>query len=364
MQAVTAGKEAVRLANRHKEDSVRAMNEVRRSPVLVMFSSYKRAVQNRSPKTVDEYLYDLRIFFRYIIARREGLPTSGEEFEAIDLAGVDEALISSVTKLEVLEYLSFLKEDRELSARSMQRKICALRSFYKFAVTSASLTQNNPVKDIDAMRAKNPLPKYLTLEESRHLLDTVSSDTSSKTRRRDFAILVTFLNTGMRLSELVGLNLDDFDADFARVYVVGKGSKERVIYLNEAVRAAIRAYLTERAELLKDVQIEVYDKGKRPLFLSGRRQRISVKTVEYTVSKYFKLAGYEYRHLSTHKLRHTAATLMYREGGVDVRTLKDILGHEQLNTTQIYTHVTNEDMERAVKQNPLADFTPTKKKEE
>ncbi|MBQ3869630.1 MAG: tyrosine-type recombinase/integrase, partial [Clostridia bacterium] len=179
----------------------------------------------------------------------------------------------------------------------------------------------------------------------------------SITKKRDYAIILTFLNTGMRLSELVSINMEDFDRDFTSLIVTGKRSKQRIIYINEAVKLAISDY---RAAL-SDEQKAVTDpksKNRHPVFLSNRNARISNKTVQWLVGKHLKEAGFEYKQLSTHKLRHTAATLMYREGGVDVRVLQDILGHEQLSTTQIYTHVASEDVERAVRKNPLANFKP------
>jgi site-specific recombinase XerD len=218
----------------------------------------------------------------------------------------------------------------------------------------AKLLEDNPAKDIDAPSARAPLPKFLSLDESVELLRAVKNDPTSKTKERDFAILTLFLNCGMRLSELCGLSLTDFDRDLTSVRVLGKGAKERMIYLNNACKEAVTDYLKVRNA---DTEI----KDKNALFISTRQHnRISKKTVQWLVKRYLNEAGLENKHYSTHKLRHTAATLMYRTGKVDVRVLKDILGHEQLNTTQIYTHVSDESMRNAMMENPLSDITINK----
>ena len=322
------------------------------SPVLRDFRVYKLTSQNRTPKTVDEYICDLRIFLKFIIASRKDLQTFGEEFEKIDLSIVDASFLDGISVAEIYDYQLYMRSDRGVSARTLARKMSAIKALYKYVCVAVRICKNNPVKDIEGAFIRNSAPKFLTLEESTHLLSVINADTRSCTRLRDYAIILLFLNTGMRLSELVMINLEDFDGQMSQIRVIGKGRKERIVYINPACRDAIAAYLNER----KDA--ECIEKGKHPLFLSTRQKRISNNAVQKRVEKYLKDAGYEYKHLSTHKLRHTAATLMYREGGVDVRILQEILGHEQLNTTQIYTHVVNEDIERATKQNPLANFAP------
>jgi site-specific recombinase XerD len=212
----------------------------------------------------------------------------------------------------------------------------------------------NPTTDIDSPKAQKTLPKVLTLTESMRLLAAVDNDKESKFRKRDYAILTLFLNCGMRLSELVGIDIKDITSDMTSLRVMGKGSKERVIYLNDACQTALLDYLTTR---MSQKYAHVQTKA---VFLSRLDQRMSVKTVQAMVYKYLKLAGLESKHYSVHKLRHTAATLMYQSGNVDVRVLKEILGHEQLNTTQIYTHASNADIEKAMEQNPLANVKSKK----
>jgi site-specific recombinase XerD len=230
------------------------------------------------------------------------------------------------------------------------RKLSAIKSFFKFAYSKRHYIDSNPAIDIDRPKKGKTLPKYLTSDEAVLLLETIRNDVSSKTVIRDFAIATLFLNTGMRLSELVGLNLQSFVPDLSTVRVIGKGNKERVIYLNDAARHAIEDYLRVR---LDPRYITTSDNA---FFLSRRQVRISNKTVQWMIGKYLELSGLGGRGLSVHKLRHTAATLMYQSGKVDIRVLKDILGHEQLNTTQIYTHLTDRNMEEAMEHNPLADL--------
>ena len=214
------------------------------------------------------------------------------------------------------------------------------------------MLEDNPAINIEAPKKKQALPKFLSLEESLELLRAVKNDTASKTVTRDYAIITLFLNCGMRVSELVGINLPDIDRELRSMTVTGKGNKQRIEYLNDACREALSLYIEER---LGEKHIRCTSNA---LFLSNREQRISVKTVQWLVYKYLDMAGLESKHYSVHKLRHTAATLMYQTGNVDVRVLKDILGHEQLNTTQIYTHVSNKHMQEAMQKNPLSGISP------
>ncbi|MBQ8552264.1 MAG: tyrosine-type recombinase/integrase [Clostridia bacterium] len=317
------------------------------------FVSYKLTVQGRSQKTMDEYALDLRTFFRFLSVKRDGMDVKSmgdDDFAAVDISGIDMDFIGSVTTEEVYDFLYYVLEARGNKWSARARKLSALKSFYKYLTVSARAIDNDPTKNIDGPQKKKTLPKFLSLEESESLLEAVRADEASKTRERDFCILVLFLNCGMRLSELVGINLSDIDRNMESLRVLGKGAKERMIYLNDACRDALRSYLRVRAA--DEVQI----KDRNALFLSSRHTRISNKTVQWVVGKYLKAAGLEHKHFSTHKLRHTAATLMYQSGNVDVRVLKDILGHEQLNTTQIYTHVSDEGMRKAMAANPLANF--------
>ena len=324
------------------------------SSLIQEYASYKRSIQGCSQKTVDEYLLDLRTFFRYLVAREKDIPFRSEKFFELDISGVGLAELGKIRAEDLYDYLAYVTEDRENKWCARARKLSAIRSLYKYLVNKRHYLEYNPTTDIDSPKAQKTLPKVLTLTESMRLLSAVDNDKESKFRKRDYAILTLFLNCGMRLSELVGIDINDIDSDLTSLRVMGKGSKERVIYLNEACQAALTEYLIIR---MNQKYAHVSTKA---VFLSRFEQRMSVKTVQAMVYKYLRLAGLESKHYSVHKLRHTAATLMYQSGNVDVRVLKEILGHEQLNTTQIYTHVSNADIERAMEENPLAK---TKSKE-
>ena len=307
------------------------------------FASYKTGIQGCSKKTVDEYMLDLRTFFRFLIARRDGIAVESDEFVKIDIREVD---------------LDFVRDVRKNLWAAKSRKLSAIKGFYKYLTVKRNLLEENPAINIEAPKAKKSLPKVLTLQESIALLDAIRNDKESKTVQRDLTIVTVFLNCGIRLSELVGINYNDLDPELRSMRVLGKGNKERIVYLNSACREAISDYLQIR---LAEPHVRANTKA---LFLSSREQRISTKTVQWLVYKYLEMAGLEAKYYSVHKLRHTAATLMYQSGKVDVRVLKDILGHEQLNTTQIYTHVSNKNMEDAMEQNPLADFRPAEASED
>ena len=317
-------------------------------PLVREFASYKAVMQNASEKTISEYLLDLRTFFRFLLARDADIDMSGEEFEKIDISGVDLEYIKNITTEDIYEFLLYADGVRGNMAAAKSRKLSSIKGFFKYLNTKRMMIDENPAINIETPKKKQALPKFLSVEESLMLLNAVKDDKESKTKVRDYAIITLFLNCGMRVSELVGINLEDVDNQFRSLTVTGKGNKQRIVYLNEACRKALADHVEERLSEKHKVCTS------HALFLSNREQRISIKTVQWLVYKYLDMAGLESKHYSVHKLRHTAATLMYQTGNVDVRVLKDILGHEQLNTTQIYTHVSNRSMEEAMEKNPLA----------
>ena len=311
----------------------------------------KLGIQGCSSKTVDEYLLDLRTFFRYLLAKERGIDPESDAFFEIDVRVMDLARIAQITTSQIYDFLMYTGHTRGNQSAAKARKLSSIKGLYKYLVNKRNYLEVNPAQNIETPKAKKALPKFLTLEESIRLLECVQNDTESKNRVRDYAMLTLFLNCGMRVSELVGISLTDLDPELRSMRVIGKGNKERIIYLNEACRAVLVSLLRERRSP-KYVGIKT-----RALFLSNRNERISVKTVQHIVYKYLTMAGLEAKHYSVHKLRHTAATLMYQSGQVDVRVLKEILGHEQLNTTQIYTHVSDEHMQSAMEMNPLAKMS-------
>ena len=312
------------------------------------FANYLVGVEGRSKKTVAEYLLDLRTFFRYKIMIDNDQFLSLEELEKLSIRDLKIEDAVAVKRLLILNFIGYLKLDRNNNASTSNRKLSALRKFYKY-LKKEGYIDTNPTDDISTTKKKKTISKYLTAEEAVMLISAVNSDVDSKTRQRDYSIIVLFLNTGMRLAELVGLNIQSFDRDITMAKVLGKGNKERIIYLNSAAQDAVKSYMQIR---LDPRFIRTSDKA---FFLSTRQQRISPKTVQWVVNKYLDLAGLGGRGYSVHKLRHTAATLMYQSGKVDIRVLKDVLGHEQLTTTEIYTHIVNKNLEDAMEHNPLAD---------
>lgn len=326
-------------------------------PILIEFAGYKSGIENRSKLTVEEYLLDLRTFFRYMRAVKQlGLDPAAAELDSVGITEVDLDFVGSIRTEDIYEFLFYAGADRQNGWAAKARKLTAIKSFYKYLVNKRHLLEKNPAANIEAPKKEKTLPKFLSVEESLDLLNAITADTESKTLKRDYAITTLFLNCGMRLSELCGIDMRDVDSDLRSLRVIGKGAKERIIYLNTACRDALGDYLAVRGAGFDETTA-----ASPALFLSSRGQRISNKTVQWMINKYLKRAGLENKGYSVHKLRHTAATLMYQTGKVDVRVLKDILGHEQLNTTQIYTHVSDSSMERAMEENPLSAVKPPRK---
>lgn len=305
------------------------------------FLMYMQTIRGKSIGTISEYALDLNIFFKFMVRHFDTSVSS--EIDEIDITNLNYDFVKKIQLTDIYEYLSYMNTVRKNSAATRARKVACLRSYFKYMHSKAKYINDNPTKELESPKLKQSLPNYLTLEESKTLLETVLKNSNGY---RDYAIITLFLNCGMRLSELVGINLTDIKND--TLIVTGKGNKERTIYLNNACIQAIAKYLKERpVDNVKD---------KNALFLSARNQRISNKTVQHLVKKYLQLAGLDTTRFSTHKLRHTAATLMYREGNTDLRTLQEILGHEHLSTTQIYTHVNDRQQKNAMENNPLANI--------
>lgn len=328
-------------------------------PILRDFLVYHETIQNHSRKTVDEYFLDLRNFFRYLKLQKQLVPAE-TPVDSIEIDDVDLALVSSVTLTDVYAYMSYLSRDRAahpnsastafgLSPAARARKIAAIRSFYKYLTSKAKLITENPMQDLDSPRLKKTLPRYLDLDESVELLSSVEG----KNATRDYCILTLFLNCGLRISELVNLNVTDVRGNQLRV--LGKGNKERMLFLNDACQEAIQEWMIDRDALA------LIDKNALFVTLQNRK-RITTAAVHKLVKKHIAAAGLDSTQYSAHKLRHTAATLML-QNGVDVRTLQEVLGHDHLNTTQIYTHIDNEDLRTAARANPLSKVKKQKKAE-
>ena len=315
-------------------------------PLLRDFLVYHETIQGHSRRTVDEYYLDLRGFFRFL-KRDKKLVPDDTPMDQIPIDDVDIGLIRTVTLTDIYAYMNYLSRDRRLNNASRARKVATIRSFYKYLTNKAKLLDVNLVQDLDAPRLKKALPKYLDLDESLELLDHVEG----KNAIRDYCILTLFLNCGLRISELVGLNKTDVRGDQLRV--LGKGNKERVLFLNDACQRALADWMTERDAMT------LVDQNALFVTLQNRR-RITRAAVHKLVKKHLADAGLDSTQYSAHKLRHTAATLML-QNGVDVRTLQEVLGHDHLNTTQIYTHVDSDELRVAAKANPLASVRQRKR---
>ena len=325
--------------------------------ILRDFLTYHETIKGQSQRTISEYYLDLRMFLRFMKLMRNEMPIH-TRLDDIDIRDVDIEFIRGITTSDFFDFLSYLANDRTpnpdspapdygISPAARARKLSALKSFYKYLTVRTKQLTGNPVADLEYPKLRKSLPKYLTLEQSAALLKAVSGQNQA----RDYAILMLFLNCGIRRSELVGLNLTDVYED--RIRVIGKGNKERFVYFGTACRKAIDAYLPERKKkVLTD---------NRALFGSRDNNRISVSAVHRLVKKAFLQAGLDATQFSAHKLRHTAATMML-SGGVDVKTVQEVLGHENLNTTQIYTHIESTELKIAAEANPLSklDFSDEK----
>lgn len=315
---------------------------------LYSFLIYIESIQGKSNQTANEYYYDLKTFYKFLKIHYK-LVSLTVDFKEIDFSDLTLDTLKLVDLNVIYTYINFLTRERRNSPASRARKIASLRSFYKYLCNKAHLIETNPTIDLDTVKIGKRLPRYLTLEDSLTLLNAVDEDNSP----RDYCIITFFLNCGMRLNELVNINITDIRDE--KLTVIGKGNKERTIYLNSACKSALKEYMKIRRNITPHNSAD-----KNALFISKQYRRISRRMVQRIVEKYIKQIGLDSHKYTTHKLRHTAATLMY-QSGVDIRALQEILGHEQLSTTEIYTHVNNDQLRNAASSNPLAKVEPKHK---
>lgn len=306
------------------------------------FLTYNETIKGKSSRSAEGYYIDLRTFFRYMLLVR-GIAPKDAEFNEIDISTADIELVRSVTISDLYAFMVYCKDELKNNTATRARKTSTLRIFFKYMSVQTHQIPTNPAELLESPKVKQSLPRHLTLENSLELLKSVDGINE----RRDYCILTLFLNCGLRLSELCGLNLSDISSD-GIMTVTGKGNKERAVYLNDSCLAAVKAYLAVRPNE------GIVATDRNALFISRNHRRISPKTVQHIVKTHLEKAGLGGMGFSTHKLRHTAATLMYQHGDVDIRVLKDILGHANLGTTQIYTHVSDAQIKRAVDANPLS----------
>lgn len=317
------------------------INDFEMPPLLRDFLSYMQTIRGKSVNTVQVYFYDLRVFFRFMKLQRN-LVDKKSEFNEIQITDIDISFIQTITLSDLYAFMAYVSNNRDNSSYARARKVASLKSFFKYLTFKAKVLDTNPAAELESPKILKRLPRYLNIQESKQLLNSVEGQFSE----RDYAIITIFLNCGLRLSELVGINLTNIKGTV--LTVIGKGDKERSVPLNNACIKALEDY--------KNVRPNNAVKDRNALFLSERKQRISKESVQKIVKKYIKAAGLDPERYSTHKLRHTAATLMYKYGNVDIRALQELLGHESIATTQIYTHLDSNQLKNAVDNNPLANF--------
>jgi tyrosine recombinase xerC len=317
---------------------------------LNSFLDYTITILNKSPNTVKEYNYDLAMFLKFIKIKFN--LTNETDFSNIIIKDIPLSVIKKIKLDDIHAFLSYLTNTYNSKAATRARKASSIRVFFNYLCAKTNLIDVNPAQNLETPKLDRRLPKYLSLEDSKKLLSTTANE-DNRNSERDYAIITLFLNCGMRLAELVGININDIDFSENKMTVIGKGNKERTIYLNKACVQAIKDYLNVRPK--EGIKTDKFN-SKKALFLSERKERISRRTVQYIVDKELTAAGLDTKKYSTHKLRHTAATLMYQYGNVDIRALQEVLGHESISTTEIYTHVANEQARNAIENNPLANI--------
>ena len=309
------------------------------------FLFYMETIRGRSVKTVEAYYTDLHTFFCFMKTYK-GFCDSNLSTKDMDISDIDLEFIKSITLSDVYEYLNYTMSERENNAKTRARKVSSLRSFYKYLTTKANVLEENPIQELEIPALKKSLPQSLEL----------LSHVDSSSPKRDYCMITLFLNCGIRLSELVGLNLSSVHFAAKTMTVLGKGNKERLLYLNNACIRSLEEYLKERSQI-KSI------KDKNALFLSSRGTRITARRVQQIIQRSLEQAGLAGQGFSTHKLRHTAATLLYQQGGVDIRVLQQMLGHVNLGTTEIYTHTSSQQLKEAAESSPLKDVRPSRTKE-
>ena len=316
--------------------------------VLKEFLYYSQTIKGLSQRTVEANFIDLQLFFRFLIQKRNNC-IDNSIIDTVSISDINLEFISRITQSDILEFLYFITNERNNSAASRARKISSIRSYFKYLTLKTNQLSHNPAEHIEMPQMKKRLPKYLTLEQSIELLNNTQSGFSE----RDYCIILLFLSCGMRLSELAGINIKDINSDTLRI--IGKGNKERFVYLNDACIAAINDYIAIRNTIVSPV-------SEPALFISKKtKKRMSTRRIEQVVEECLQRAGLSQMGFSAHKLRHTAATLLYRSGNADMLALKEILGHEHVSTTEIYTHISDEAIKKAAKSSPLATFKKPKK---
>lgn len=330
------------------------INTAENPEFLNSFLEYSLAYKRKSSNSVDQYNYDLNMFLRYM--KYHFHMTDEKEFESIKISDFTIDNLKKIKDNDIHAFITYLSINRRCGPATCARKISTIRIFFKYLTVTTHQLEINPAQNLETPKLNKRLPRYLTLEDSEKLLKVTATDENDENKERNYAIITLFLNCGLRLSELVGINVSDIHFDDNRLTVIGKGNKERSIYLNKSCVDAINDYLAVRPKNAKKDS----KNSDKALFLTKRRERISKRMVEVVVTNELQKAGLDTTKYSTHKLRHTAATLMYQYGQVDIRALQELLGHESISTTEIYTHVDNSQVRHAIEVNPLNGYEPNR----
>lgn len=313
------------------------------------FLDYYLIVLNRSSLSVKEINYDLSVFFRYIAITFK-LIDNKQDFNAIDISNLNLEIIKKIKPFHLENFIDFLKK-KELKSNSICRKVNTIKLFFKYYSEKNKILKQNPAKNLKSPKSYNKLPQYLTYEQCKYLLFKTKFNKENKFALRDYCIIVLFLNLGLRVSELTSIDIKDINYDESKITVIGKGGKERILYLNKISKTAIKEYLKARIRP-EEIKCDIKH-SENALFLSERNTRISVRTVQYLIEKSFENANFDTKKYSVHTLRHTCATLMYQYGNTDIRVIQTILGHDSLDTTEIYTHINNKLIKNNISQSPI-----------
>jgi integrase/recombinase XerD len=312
------------------------------------YLNYLSTIKGCSNATLAAYTMDLSLLLKFIKMHKGLVPSEKTlKLEEITIKDLTLDTLKTLDLQDLYAFISYLGSQRANGNYAKARKIAAMKSLFKYLTTKAKVLSKDPTLEMESPKLSIRSPVYLTLDESKSLLD--ATNTRHKHSIRDHSIITLFLNCGLRLSELCGINISDMKND--TLSVIGKGNKERTIYLNKASLRAIYRYLPIRNADIGKIHVE----DKDALFISGKYGRINKRTVERIVKKHIESAGLNKDKYTPHKLRHTSATLMYKYGKVDIRSLQEILGHENISTTEIYTHVDSDELRKAVRSNPLSD---------
>ena len=304
------------------------------------FMTYLTVIQGKSKTTKEGYEYDLNLFFRFLKVYNGHSPI--EEIDEVDISKVDIEDLKNISLEDMYAFLEYCENDRDNEAHAKARKVASLKAFFNYLNKKRKVLDYNPAEELESPKISKRNPIYLKIDEITQLFEGIN-DTHYY---RDYCILIMFLNCGLRVSELVSIDLDDLDGD--KVTIIGKGNKERIVYLNEATLEAIDDYVVKERGLIKNID----EKDESALFLSQKGNRMSVRAVQLVIDGINKRSGLNKKDLSPHKLRHTMATLLY-QNGADLISLQQILGHTSVSTTQIYTHVEDEQLKDVIRSNPL-----------